>query len=98
MIDPARWGRLTLKQQFGHVTSEFTRARIWETRGDEPSRQEALIRALEMIDFALVCSSHPHRREWARLREVVSDCFAQTGVYAVSLSDLERYGLQFLAA
>ena len=97
-MDLARCKSFTLRQQIGHVTSEITRARIWEEKSDELSRQEALIRALDLIDLALVCSSQPRRREWARLREVVSDCFARTSVYAVSLSDLERHGLQFLAA
>jgi hypothetical protein len=88
----ARWAEFSLLEQIGHVTSELTRARIWEDRGDETSRQQALKRALDLIDMSL-SRRGSSLREWARLRELVCDCLLRSNIHGISLGDLERFGL-----
>lgn len=82
----------------GHVASEVARARGWEQKGDAESRGQAICRALDLIDLSLGQSGGrlAQLREWARLREILSDCLLKAGLYDVTLSDLERYGLQFV--
>jgi len=95
-MDSAAWKVIPFQQQMGHITSEIARARAWEEKGSMDSREQALLRAMDLIDLSLNCARGTRCRELARLREVVCDCLIQAGVYHVSLSDLERYGLQFL--
>lgn len=95
-MDKERWQRLSLREQIGHVTSEIARARGWEERRDVLSRNKALERALELVDLTLGCTNGLRRRELARFREVLCDCLIQSGLYRVSLLDLERYGFSFL--
>ncbi len=97
-MDAQRWNRLSLAEQMGHVTSEIARARVWEQKGDAESRGQAICRALDLIALSLEQPGGRaiRLREWTRLREVLSDCFLKTGIYDVTLSDLERYGLQFI--
>ena len=95
-MDKERWRRLSLGEQIGHVTSEIARARGWEERRDVLSRNQALERALELIDLTLCCTNGLRRRELARFREVLCDCFVRSGLYQISLLELERYGLSFI--
>lgn len=92
-----RWARFSVKEQIGHVASEIGRARIWEERGDERSRREALRRVLELIDMS-IDQRRTSVREWARLRELVCNCLARAGAYRVTLKDLERFGLRHFTA
>ena len=96
VIDPAAWKRIPFPQRMGHITSEIARARVWEGKGDSASREQALLRALDLVDLSLSCAQGNEYRELARLREVLCDCLVQAGEYQVSLSDLERYGLRFV--
>jgi hypothetical protein len=95
-MDSAAWNRIPFAQQMGHITSEIARARVWEEKKSPDSREQALLRAVDLIDLSLQLARGSRCRELARLREVVSDCLIQSGVYRVSLLDLERYGLGFL--
>tara|TARA_B100000315_G_C14133268_1_gene387857 strand:- start:129 stop:425 length:297 start_codon:yes stop_codon:yes gene_type:complete len=94
-MDANRWQQLGLKAQLGHITSEIARAKDWEEKGDLSARREALTRALELIDLTL--AHRPSgKRELTRLREMVSDCWLQSGFYQVGLADLQQYGMQYL--
>ncbi len=95
-MDLSAWKRLPFAQQIGHIASEIARARVWEEKGSPDSREQALLRALDLIDLSIACAQGNRFRELARLRELVSDCLIRAGVYQVSLADLEHYGLRFL--
>ena len=95
-MDKARWQKLGIQEQLGHITSEFSRARSWEAKKDKVSRNRALERALDLIDQTLEVCSPPRRNEISRLREVTTHCLIESNVYHISLGDLERYGLSHL--
>ena len=92
-MDKQRWQRLTIREQFGHVTSEFVRAKNWQAKNDLESRNRALERALEFIDATLEICDPPTRLEFIRFREMVTSCLAG---HDISLDDLERYGMSHL--
>ncbi len=95
-MDARRWEQLSLAQQLGNVGSEVARARHWEGRDHRGKRDEALIRALDLIDLTI---ADPRRRgglkELCRLREVVCDWFAGSGAYEVTPEQLEAYCTSF---
>jgi len=92
MIDKQRWMQFTLAQQLGHIGSELSRARYWERNHDLSSRQEALVRALALLDLTLEDQRLKSRlKEPARLREVVSDWFSGQHYYDISSDELEEY-------
>jgi len=96
MINEERWFKFSLCEQMGHIGSEITRARIWEDKKDLVSRNNALERALELIDVTKDDSRlYKRRRELCYLHEIVADKYINTEVYDTSLKDLEKYCLDF---
>ncbi len=91
-----RWKCFTLKEQMGHITSEIVRARLWEDRLDDESRNRALERALQLMDLTVGCHTLSRRRELTRLREMIAHCLVRSNWYKVTLLDVERFGLSFL--
>lgn len=89
-----RWWELSLAEQLGHVGSEVSRAIRWKSR--RPARaQEALYRALELLDLTLAdprqrCAL-PRLREIARAREVVVDLLDGPNQYRSTAASLQKY-------
>ena len=97
MGDTQRWMQLPLAQQLGHVGSELSRARHWESNGDPISREKALVRALQLLDLTLDDKRwRPRLKELARLREVISDGLCEQKNYEVSSEALEQYCTRFV--
>lgn len=95
MIAPQRWYQLSLAQQLGHVGSELSRARHWESKCDFQSRDHALVRALDLFDLTLNDRRWNGRfRELARFREVVGDWFCGRKAYDVPAETLIDYCVQ----
>lgn len=96
MINQERWFKFSYCEQMGHIGSEVTRARVWEGKNDLVSRNNALERALELID---VTKDDPRlykrRRELCYLRELLADKYINGFVYNSNLNDLEKYCLDF---
>ena len=84
---------MPVKQQIGNITSELSRAVAWEKKADSESRDQALFRALELIDMTVFSFKGGRRREMARFREAVSHCFVRSKAYNIELRDLESFGL-----
>ena len=98
MVDRQKWLRLSLAQQLGHIGSELSRARHWETQQDQANRDRALVRALELLDLTLDDERFRSRlKEPARLREVVGDWFSGRQEYDISPEALEAYFLNFVS-
>ncbi len=92
MITAQKWSQFSLGQQLGHVASEISRARHWGEKGDIKSRNNALERALDLIDLTIQDTRWRLRlREIVRLREVICDWLSGQKNYDVSLSVLEEY-------
>jgi len=89
-----RWDELSLAEQLGHVGSEVSRALRWRSHRPELA-QEALARALELLDLTLADPRQrrqPARlRELARAREVLVDFLAGPNQYGSTAASLQRY-------
>ena len=96
MISLERWKNFDIRQQMGHITSELTRAAGWEGKQDILSRNESLVRALELIGLTVECYTKTRRREIARLKEVTASLLDETRAYQVELRDLVSYGMRFI--
>jgi hypothetical protein len=95
MIQLERWHQLSMAQQLGNIGSEIARARVCEEKGDRELRDEAMFRALDLIDGSL-CDQRwwKRRREMARLREVVADWYLGTKYYQISPKAIENYCIE----
>lgn len=75
--------------QMGNIGSEITRARVWQEKGDIVSSQNALRRALGLVDSLLVQEKDPARlRELSCLRDLMT-------TESAKLRELENYCLPF---
>lgn len=90
------WHSQSLAWQFGNIGSEILRAINRKKIGDQAGCQNALERALELIDFSLSDKAHRGRlKEIVRLREIVADNYVGTDYYQISLNDIQDYLLPF---
>lgn len=91
-----KWQNLSLAQQLGNIGSEISRARHWDEARDADSRNQAIERALELIDLTLSDYRWRFRlKEITRLREVVAGFFAGTDFYRVSWQVIDKFCLDF---
>ncbi len=94
MIEQSRWAKLPLLEQLGHVGAEIHRANNWEQKKDKTSRNNALERAIDLMDLVLNNVKLHHRtKEITRLREVVCGCYTDSGENTTSLPLLDNYFL-----
>jgi hypothetical protein len=95
-LGAGRWRTLTLVEQLGNIGSEVGRT---VRAADEPTRQAAAARALELLDLTLADRRWYGRgSEIARAREVFCDWFSGANAYRTDPSALERYFTQFALA
>lgn len=91
-----RWMRLTLAEQLANIGSEVSRILHWRESGDRTASEQALQRALELLDLTLTNSRLPARvLELARLRDVLCAVFLGTDEYDIPAEALENYFLPF---
>ena len=82
--------------QMGNIGSEVTRARVWQGKGDCASRDQALGRALGLIDAALSNQIRPtQQRELNSLRVILAALPVQESDCLRILRQLENYCLPF---
>lgn len=88
-----RWRKFSWEERLLNIAAEFSRARNWirEKQGDYAN--QAILRALELMDLTLASRPDHCRggflREFLRLREQVAAC------YAASQKDLGEFTLLF---
>ncbi len=91
-----RWHEKSLAWQLGNIGSEIVRAINREEKGDVIGRQNAIERALELLDFTLSDKSNVGRlKEVVRLREVLASIYVDSKYYAIDLSAIQKYLLPF---
>lgn len=91
------WSHFSLAEQLGNVGSEINRALRWQNK-DEKSFQNAIARALELLDLTLADSRWRTRlKELTRVRELIGDAIFGGKEYNTSLDDLNRYFFNFAA-
>ncbi len=87
-----KWEKISFAEQMGNIGSEINRVIYWYELGEKDKKENALWRALELIDLT---NSLRKSRELLRLREVVCDVFLNKNEYKVSVDSLKNYFLQF---
>lgn len=94
-ISKERWFTLSLAEQLGNIGSEVGRARAWHGKDDQ-SFWGAVLRALELFDLTQEDGRwNRQRKELDRARESFADAVLGGKEYQSTLSDLERYFMQF---
>lgn len=88
-----------MHDQLGHIGSELARADSRQQINDPDSAQEALCRAIDLIDLTLGDQRWSSRlKEIARLREIVGGHYAKAELYGTTLKGLESYCTSFYLA
>lgn len=95
-MDLTRWSKFSLFEQLAHIGSEIARARVFEEKGDLPTRNRCIERAFDLIDLTMEDKRFQKRlKEICRLRECLADHYAGTHTFETSLQGLEEYCTQF---
>lgn len=95
-----KWFQMTLLEQLGNIGSEVGRAAQAEGK-NEARFWAAVERALDLFDLTMEDKrwiKARRLRELARAREVFCDAVYGEKQYGTTLSDLERYFMQFAVA
>ena len=96
MIDESRWQSLSFYQQQGNIASELSRAITFKEQNDSERMNSSLWRLLELVDLTIGDQKNKLRlRELCRFKEVLSDWYCQTKVYAINPESLKDYCLNF---
>lgn len=93
---PRQWRSYSLARQIGNIGAELVRARQFEQRGKQESRDHALRRALELLAATLADSRwRGRRKEPARLRELTAAWFTDADAATVRPEQLIAYCMPF---
>src|SRR3989339_327896 len=91
-----RWFRFTLMEQLANVGTDVDRAARYKKQGDLEHSQQALFRALELIDFTVMDPKNKKRlKEILRARECLVDFFMYDNEYGTSYEFWYNYFYQF---
>ena len=93
LAESGRWSEMPFAQQMANIGSEVFRAENWKKKGKPARMQNAVDRALELLDFTVQTMLHDHRspRELLRLRELICDYFYGDNQYGSTGEALNRY-------
>lgn len=90
-----RWQALSLVEQLANTGSEVERALNWSAKGRPDYTQNALERALELLDLTIADPKHHGRlgrlKELTRLREVLLDYFVGENQFGSSGASWRSY-------
>lgn len=91
-----RWYSLSVLEQLGNIGSEVSRALNGKERGDQAMMQNAMYRALELIDLTVADEKwHFRLKELLRIREVLCDYFFGDNIYSVTADMLRKDFLSY---
>ncbi|OHB10865.1 MAG: hypothetical protein A3H60_01925 [Candidatus Zambryskibacteria bacterium RIFCSPLOWO2_02_FULL_44_12b] len=92
------WGKMSLIEQMGNIGSEVGRA-AQAQKEDSESFSGAATRTLELFDLTLRDERWLGRlREIGRVREIFCDIVFGEQKYKTTLTDLEKYFMNFAVA
>ncbi|OGZ26730.1 MAG: hypothetical protein A2365_02425 [Candidatus Nealsonbacteria bacterium RIFOXYB1_FULL_40_15] len=92
MVDVEKWEKMPLSVQMGNIGSEINRVIHWEKLGKKEEKENALWRALELLDLTI---NQTKSWELLRLREMICDKFLGENSYNISSDFFKNYFLQF---
>jgi hypothetical protein len=91
-----RWYTLSLMEQLANVGSDVGRAIRWKNSGDMEYSNNAILRALELVDLTIADPKNRKRlKEVCRTRELLVDYFFFDNIYSSSDEAWESYFYQF---
>ena len=91
-----RWKRLSFLEQMANIGSEVERALNWQAKNNVAYSQKAFERALELLDLTLDSTSgYARLKELARVREAITDYFADSNQFNSNEASWRRYFLPF---
>lgn len=91
-----RWAVMTSLEQLGNIGSEVERGLRWQQKGDDASAQNAIYRALDLIDLTVADEKWRFRlKELLRMREVLCDYFFGANIYSVTADMLRKDFLSY---
>lgn len=86
-------------EQMANIGSEVERALNWQAKNNHTYCQQALERALELIDLTLdTVTGFARLKELARVREAIVDYFYGTNQFMSTGASWKRYFLYFAYA
>ena len=100
IMDDNRWIKMPLNKQIGNIGAEVSRLFYWKKQGNTKNADDALDRALELIDLTVFGLQQEHKttamREILRFREVLCDSAGDYGIYNIKGEKLVDYCTQFV--
>lgn len=94
-----RWNNMPFLEQMANIGSEVERALNWQAKRNDMYSQQAIERALELIDLSLDCVTSPSRlKELARVREAIVDFFIGSNQFRSTNTLWRAYFLPFAYA
>jgi len=91
-----RWFELSLMEQLANVGCDVDRAIRWKSRNNIPYHQDALKRALDLLDLTIQDRKNRKRlRELGRMREILKDYFIGDNSYAYTDEALQKYFIDY---
>lgn len=99
LLASGRWFAFSLMEQLGNVGSDVERAIQWRRKGNSEYSQQALERALELIDFTIADPKNRKRlKEIVRARELLVDYFMYDNEYSSTDEFWQQYFFNFAYA
>ncbi|MBV8661110.1 MAG: hypothetical protein JO129_03120 [Candidatus Dependentiae bacterium] len=93
-----RWNTFSIHQQLANVGTDVSRAIRWKNKGNLEYSQQALDRALELLDLTIQDEKYKGRgafRELLRTREALKDYFLGDNQYFTNDEIWHNYFLHF---
>ena len=95
-LHAARWKQLSLISQMTNIGSEVISALQWRAKNNPVYAHEANLRALELFDLTLACTSRKSElTEISRARELWLDFFVGNNIYGQTEQQWKKYFLSF---
>lgn len=94
-----RWFTLSFVEQFANVGSDVERTVQWKKRGNTEYSQQALERALELLDLTIADPKNKRRlKEIVRVRDMFADHYMGINEFSFSDEYWQQYFFDFAYA
>lgn len=94
-----RWALLPFLEKMANIGSEVERSLNWRAKNNAVYGQQAIERALELVDLTLEgAAGYPRLKELARMREALVDYFFGTNQFGSTEISWRKYFSHFTFA